>query len=73
METYCSLFAISDEVRTGANYLGLFVVDEFSYVFLEDLPGLSPNWEIEFSIVLVPRVKLVSITPYRMTPTELIE
>ena len=73
METCGSLFAISDELGMGANYPGLFVVDEFSYVFPEELPGLPPNQEIEFCIYLVARAQLVSIPPYRMAPAKLTE
>ena len=43
----------------------------FLDVFLEDLPGLPSEREIEFYINLVPRAQPVSITPYRMAPTEL--
>ena len=53
METYDSLFVISDELGTWADYLGLFVVDEFFDVFLEELSGLPPDREIEFCIDLV--------------------
>ena len=47
------------------------VVDEFPNMFLDDLSGLPPDREIEFSIDLVLGVQLVSIAPYRMAPTEL--
>ena len=36
-------FAISDEMGTGVNYPGLFMVDEFPDVFLEDLLDLPPD------------------------------
>ena len=54
METYGSPFSISDELGTRANYLGLFMVDDFSNVFLKDLPGLPLDQEINFCIDLVP-------------------
>ncbi|KAH9671308.1 Endonuclease [Citrus sinensis] len=49
------------------------VVQEFPDVFPDELPGMPPNKEIEFSIDLVPGTALVSIAPYRMAPAELKE
>ena len=49
------------------------VVCEFSDVFLEDLPGLPPVRVVEFSIELVPGTSPISISPYHMALTELIE
>jgi len=49
------------------------VVREFEDVFPEEMPGLPPRREVEFSIDLVPGVGHVSIAPYRMAPTELVE
>ena len=40
-------------------------------MFLEELPRLPPNREIEFYIDLVIKVQPISITPYRMAPTKL--
>ena len=44
------------------------MVNEFPYVFPDDLPGLPPDREVEFTIELVPRVAPISISPYRMAP-----
>ena len=49
------------------------IVCEFLDVFLEDLPGLSPNRELEFGIKLLLDSAPISILPYRMAPTELKE
>lgn len=49
------------------------VVVEFSDVFIEKLPGLPPNREIEFIINLLPNKASISKAPYRMAPTELKE
>ncbi|XP_027905879.1 uncharacterized protein LOC114165458 [Vigna unguiculata] len=49
------------------------IVRDFSDVFPEDVPGLPPPREIEFSIDLVLGARPVSITPYRMAPAELVE
>nr|XP_009771167.1 PREDICTED: uncharacterized protein LOC104221741 [Nicotiana sylvestris] len=49
------------------------VVREFADVFPEDLLGLPPTREIEFSIDLVPGTQPISIPPYRIAPAELRE
>jgi len=49
------------------------VVQEFEDVFLEEVPGLPPSREVEFSIDLVPGTGPVSMAPYRMAPVELVE
>lgn len=49
------------------------VVREFTDVFSDELPGLPPDREIEFSIDLVPRITPISQAPYRMAPKELKE
>lgn len=46
---------------------------EYPDVFPEDLTGLPPDREIEFSIDLVPNTQPISIPPYRMAPAELKE
>ena len=51
----------------------VLVVQEFLEVFLEDLPGLPPDREIEFIIVLIPGTAPISKAPYRMAPSELKE
>ena len=48
-------------------------IKEFQDVFPEELPGLSPNREVEFGIDLLPGTAPVSIVPYRMVPKELVE
>ena len=47
------------------------VVREFPDVFLKDLSSLPPNRELEFKIELLSGSAPISISPYRMTPTEL--
>ena len=51
----------------------ILVVQEFEDVFSEEVPGLPPHREVEFSINLVPETGPVSMAPYRMAPTELVE
>ena len=49
------------------------VIREFADVFPEELPGIVSDREIEFTIELVHGASPVSIAPYRMAPTELLE
>jgi hypothetical protein len=49
------------------------VVCEFLDVFLDELPGLSPDRDVEFAIELIPGTPPISRRPYRMPPNELTE
>ncbi|XP_019056861.1 PREDICTED: uncharacterized protein LOC109116239 [Tarenaya hassleriana] len=49
------------------------VVREFPDVFPDELPGLPPEREVDFSIEVVPGMELISKTPHRMAPTEMAE
>ena len=49
------------------------IVSEFPEVFLEDLPGLPPDREIEFSVDLLLGSGPISKAPYRMALFELKE
>ena len=47
------------------------IVREFPEVFPNDLPGIPPEWEINFGINLLSEINTISIPPYRMAPAEL--
>jgi hypothetical protein len=49
------------------------VVREFPDVFLEELPGMPPDREVEFVIDLLPGTTPISKRPYRMSVEELKE
>jgi hypothetical protein len=49
---------------------GIRVVSEFPDVFLDDLPGMPPDHDIEFSIDLLPGTAPIAKRPYRMEPIE---
>ena len=49
------------------------VAREFPDVFPDDIAGLPPEREVEFTIDLIPGTELISIPPYRMAPAELRE
>ena len=40
-------------------------------MFLEDLPGMPPDRDVEFCIDLQPGTVPISIRPYRMSPNKL--
>jgi hypothetical protein len=49
------------------------ILREYKDVFHEEVPGLPPRRDIEFSIELVPRVVPMSRTPYRMSTPKIVE
>jgi hypothetical protein len=49
------------------------VVREFIDVFPDELPGIPPQREIDFTIELQSNVQPISIAPYRLAPAELTE
>jgi hypothetical protein len=51
----------------------VLVVNEFPDVFLEELPGMPPDQDIEFVIELKPGTTPIYKTPYRMATLELAE
>jgi len=57
------------EVETKVSMCGLPIVREFP----EDISGLPPKREIEFSIDLVPGDGPIFVALYRMSPIELAE
>ena len=59
------------EIKTKVSIGDLLVVREFPEVFPEDISGLPPEREIEFSIDLVLGAGPISIARYRMSPIEL--
>ena len=42
-------------------------------MFLDEIPGLPPKRDIDFTIELVPGAALVSKAPYRMSTPEMLE
>ena len=53
--------------------LDILVVCEFLDVFLDELPGLPPDRDVEFKIELLLGIAPISRRPYRMPPNELVE
>ena len=49
------------------------VLQEFRYVFPNEIPRIPPKRDIDFTIELVPGSAPVSKTPYRMSTPEMLE
>jgi hypothetical protein len=49
------------------------ILREYKYVFPEEVPGLPPRRDIDFSIKLVPGAVPMSRTSYRMSTPKLVE
>nr|GEW42263.1 putative reverse transcriptase domain-containing protein [Tanacetum cinerariifolium] len=49
------------------------IVQDFSELFLEDLPGLLPTRQVEFQIDLIPGAAPIARVPYRLAPSEMKE
>ena len=62
-----------DTVKARSSVSDIPTVSDFPDLFPEELPGLPPQREIEFSIDVVPGATPASITPYRMASAELKE
>ena len=71
--TQCFIIFTHLEVEKEKKTSVIPVVHKFEDVFLEEVPGLPPNREVEFSIDPVPGIGPISMAPYRMTLAELVE
>lgn len=67
------LVRVRDVETKSPTLQSILVVNEFPDVFPDELPGLPPEREIEFSIDVLPDTQPISIPPYRMAPAELQE
>lgn len=67
------LVNINSSQHTKMTVNDINIVRDFADVFLEDLLGIPPDRQVEFTIDLVPGAAPVSKAPYRMAPKELQE
>ena len=67
------LALILDSKREQVNLENIPVIREFPSVFLEELLGVPPEREVDFSIEVVQETTPILKAPYRMAPTELKE
>ncbi|CAD5192555.1 unnamed protein product [Musa acuminata subsp. malaccensis] len=72
-DCFCYMVCVKEHSNQETHLNEITVVKEFPDVFPDDLPGLSPDREGEFTIDLVPGTTLISKPPYRMAPLELEE
>src|ERR1044072_4209663 len=63
---------VAEENKNG-DIRSTLIVQDYVDVFPEDVPGLPPVRETEFSIDVMPGTGAISITPYRMAQAELKE
>nr|KYP72946.1 Transposon Ty3-I Gag-Pol polyprotein [Cajanus cajan] len=61
------------EAKEEVDLKNIVVVQNFPEVFPNDILGLPPDREIEFLIDLMPGTGPISMAPYRMSPSELVE
>ena len=71
--TYFMIVAHAEKMSTAEKISRIPVVDEYAYVFLDEIPELSPSRDVDFSIDLIPGVGPISMATYRMAPAELAE
>ncbi|KAL5554706.1 hypothetical protein UlMin_042107 [Ulmus minor] len=71
--TYPTSTVVNKSVETKGNMEDVPIVRDFVDVFLEELPGLPPDREIQFEIELLLGTAPISKAPYRMAPVELKE
>lgn len=71
----CTAFLVNITATEASNPTinEVSIVREYKDVFLEDLPGLPLDRQLEFTINLIPGAPPVSKAPYRMSPKELQE
>ncbi|XP_057247608.1 uncharacterized protein LOC130589961 [Beta vulgaris subsp. vulgaris] len=66
----CSIQKLGVE---GEKMENIPIVNEFMDVFPEEIPGMPPIREVEFTIDLMPGTGPISKAPYRMAPAEMNE
>ncbi|XP_070041128.1 uncharacterized protein [Nicotiana tomentosiformis] len=64
---------VMDTTAEAPTFESVPVMNEFLKVFLDELPGILPDREIDFGIDVMPDTHPISIPPYRMAPIELKE
>ena len=72
-QLYAIQVGYTDSKEKAPMLEGIPVVQEFLDIFLEEIPGLPPKRDIDFTIELLPGASPVSRAPYRMSVPELTE
>ena len=69
--SWLASLTLEDETR---HELGLpRAIYEYEDIFSDELPGLPPHRDVDFTIELHPGTSPISMTPHKMTPAELQE
>ncbi|KAI3750829.1 hypothetical protein L2E82_21683 [Cichorium intybus] len=69
--SYLAYVSVAKPVKEGVANVN--VVNEFPDVFPDELPGLPPDRQVEFTIELVPGAAPVARASYRLAPSEMVE
>ncbi|KAI3708785.1 hypothetical protein L2E82_38236 [Cichorium intybus] len=69
--SYLAYVSVAQPIKVGVANVN--VVNEFPDVFPDELPGLPPDRQVEFTIELIPGATPVSRAPYRLAPSEMVE
>ena len=64
---------VVDRRQEGTRLEDIPIIKEFPDVFPDDISGLPPDREVEFTVDLIPETEPISIPPYRMAHAELRE
>eukprot|EP00253_Pinus_taeda_P020164 PITA_20164 len=72
-QVYAILVGYANYKDKSISLHGIPVIQEFTDVFPEEIPGLPPRRNIDFTIELIPEAAPVSRAPYRMSTPELTE
>ncbi|KAI3797332.1 hypothetical protein L1987_32588 [Smallanthus sonchifolius] len=64
---------VADMIEKVKDIRDVLVVNQFEDVFLDELPGVPPEREVEFGIDLIPGAKPVAKAPYRLASPEMKE
>ncbi|XP_019059761.1 PREDICTED: uncharacterized protein LOC109117280 [Tarenaya hassleriana] len=67
------LVVITTTQESGERLEDTAVAREFPDVFPDDLPGVPPRREVDFSIDVLPGTEPISKAPYQMAPTKMAE
>ena len=67
------ILPIAAHAEASPDLASIPVVCEFQDIFPEDLPGMPPDRDVEFSNELEPSTAPISRCSYRMAPKELAE
>ena len=67
------LACLRNKEKAKKDIMGITVVRKFKDVFPDELSGLPPHREFDFSIEVYLGTDPISVAPYRMAPLELKE